>query len=477
MSSGRPLHVLVLAADLTHRHGWAQYSKEMVRALDALGVRLTVLTARDGGPPDPSVPVPAHPVLPGLSPLEGGMVPRGWLLAPRVRRMAASADVVHVLAEPYAALGFGAAEPYAALGFGGAGPYPAPGLAGSYPAPGLAEPYPAPGLAGSYPAPDLAGPYPAPGLAEPYPAPGLAGSYPAPGLAEPYPAPGPTEPYPAPRRRPNTRRPLIITAHGSYIAIEQWAGRLWRWAYRRAFARAAYIVCVSEYTRALAAARFAAPTVAIPNGVDAARFAHLPPLAARSRADGYRVVSVGAVKPRKGTLELVRAVAAARAAIPDLRADIVGSLTADAPYAAAVQAEIARLGAGGFITLHGAAEPAALLEHLGRAHLAVLPSMNQGWQFEGFGLALLEASAAGLPVIGTRECGAADAVADGETGLLVSQAEIAHALPAAVARIAGDPARAAAMGEAGRTRAAAFTWARAAAAVMRVYEAAAGWEV
>ena len=57
-----------------------------------------------------------------------------------------------------------------------------------------------------------------------------------------------------------------------------------------------------------------------------------------------------------------------------------------------------------------------------------MASLNVGWKFEGFGLTLLEASAAGLPVIGTRDCGAEDAVIEGETGLLVAQSDLEHEL-------------------------------------------------
>jgi phosphatidylinositol alpha-1,6-mannosyltransferase len=81
----------------------------------------------------------------------------------------------------------------------------------------------------------------------------------------------------------------------------------------------------------------------------------------------------------------------------------------------------------------------------GSAHVFALPSLNVGWKFEGYGLAHLEASAAGLPVIGTTDCGAADAIDDGVTGLLVTQAQVAERLPAAIIRLLSDPALAAQM--------------------------------
>ena len=95
---------------------------------------------------------------------------------------------------------------------------------------------------------------------------------------------------------------------------------------------------------------------------------------------------------------------------------------------------------------------------LARADVVVLPAMNDGLFFEGFGLVLLEAAAAGTAVVGTDNCGVADALIDGETGLIVSQDEVARELPQALLQLLSDPARAAAMGAAGKRYAQTQTW-------------------
>jgi glycosyltransferase involved in cell wall biosynthesis len=82
-----------------------------------------------------------------------------------------------------------------------------------------------------------------------------------------------------------------------------------------------------------------------------------------------------------------------------------------------------------------------------RAEVLVHPS-----RWEGFGLALLEAMLAGKPVVATRVSSAPEIVTDGETGLLVPPDD-PPALAEAVVGLLADPARAAAMGQAGFVRA------------------------
>ena len=104
------------------------------------------------------------------------------------------------------------------------------------------------------------------------------------------------------------------------------------------------------------------------------------------------------------------------------------------------------------------------------ADLFCVPSMNDGWRFEGFGQVHLEAGAFGIPAIGTRECGAADAIDEGVTGLLVSQLSIETELPEAILKLLDDPALRARMGEANRSKAERTTWESVAARYIALYE-------
>lgn len=263
-------------------------------------------------------------------------------------------------------------------------------------------------------------------------------------------------------------KPYVITGHGSYAQAGVSRSRWVRPLHKRAFIGAQSVVCVSQYTAQAARAYTPAiQTDVVNNGVDPERFDDLPPLP--NPPTRPTVLTAGGVKRRKGTLELVRAIANVRESVPDVQCVIIGSTTVEPDTTAAVQDLIATLKLQDHVFLLGFVDDATLRGWYGAADVFVLPSMNHNWQFEGYGLVHLEASAAGLPVIGTRECGASDAIIDGETGLLVSQSAIDEELPQAIVSILQNPQRAKSMGAAGYRFARQQTWDKAADEMLTLY--------
>jgi glycosyltransferase involved in cell wall biosynthesis len=137
----------------------------------------------------------------------------------------------------------------------------------------------------------------------------------------------------------------------------------------------------------------------------------------RKRLPGFNVGFIGRLDPIKRIPDLLHAT---RFLDGDVRLHIFGA-GAEREH---IMSEIARLGIGDRMTMHGAVQkPQDALESI---DLLVLPSSA-----EGFGLVLIEAMAAGIPVIGTNAPGIRDVVRHGETGLLVpvgSPQELADAI-------------------------------------------------
>ena len=225
------------------------------------------------------------------------------------------------------------------------------------------------------------------------------------------------------------RNPLLALVHHP-LALE-WGlspaqADALRASERTALAAVNGVIVTSGATARLVASDYGVPaeriTVARP-GSDPA------PLAQGSRDGVVRLLSVGAIVPRKGFDVLVPALAR----IGDLpwRLTIAGDRTRDCDTAARLDADIARLALGERIEILGAVSPQRLATLYAEADMFVLAS-----RFEGYGMAYAEAIAHGLPVIGSN-AGAIPETVPAEAGLLVDAGDI-PALAQALRRVIGN---------------------------------------
>ena len=173
----------------------------------------------------------------------------------------------------------------------------------------------------------------------------------------------------------------------------------------------------------------------VPNGVFAAAVDDVEP-SPELDGDGFAVLCVAGLRPEKHVDVFIEAVRAARRSNGTLRGYVAGE--------GREHERLSRLAAGSGVELLGVRRDA--LELMAAAGAVCLTS-----EAEALPMSVLEAMALARPVVATDVGGTADAVLDGETGVLVRAGDRAAVAEALVA-LAGDPGRARALGEAGRAR-------------------------
>ena len=252
--------------------------------------------------------------------------------------------------------------------------------------------------------------------------------------------------------------PVVAVSHGrTPRGLER---RLLRWACDGANA----VVFVSHYTkdRMLAIGLRPRKSWCIHNGADAESFRVLP---AEESQDFRRrlglagrplIVTVGHVSDRKGQEVVIRALPEISSKVPGVVYLMAGLPTRRDSLSALAE----RLGVADQVRFLGLLDRGAIVGLLNAADLFVLTSRHSGGEFEGFGIAVLEAAMCGTPAVVSNGSGLADAVVEGETGLGVPEDD-PQATAAAVATLLCDEPRRQRMATAALRRAAGeFTWER-----------------
>ena len=256
---------------------------------------------------------------------------------------------------------------------------------------------------------------------------------------------------------PSLHLPYDVVLHGAEVTVP---GRLplSRQVLGHVLRNARHVVAAGGYPAAEGhrAAGRTLPVTVVPPGVDVDRFTPLDDAqraAARTRfgiaPDAELIVGVSRLVPRKGFDTAIRAVARLAHSRPRLELAIAG--------AGRDESRLQQL----------AAELGAPVRFLGRVAHDELPRLYGcadvftmlcrtrwgGLEQEGFGIVFLEAAACAVPQVAGDSGGAAEAVDDVVTGIVVRTPDDDRAVAAAFERLLDDPAAARAMGRAGRQRA------------------------
>jgi phosphatidylinositol alpha-1,6-mannosyltransferase len=211
------------------------------------------------------------------------------------------------------------------------------------------------------------------------------------------------------------------------------------------------VFAVSEFTRTAVdrIARGKARTALLPPSVDIERFSiGVSGSAVRvEHALGGRfvVLFISRLVKRKGADIVVRAIAATR--------DTVAVIGGAGPERASLERLARELDVSDRVTFVGSITEERLPEYYAAADVFCMPCTNRygGLDTEGFGVVYLEAQASGIPCIAGRCGGSAEAVADGDTGFVLDDPS-PRDLARAIIAIRKDPALAAELGGAGRSR-------------------------
>lgn len=230
--------------------------------------------------------------------------------------------------------------------------------------------------------------------------------------------------------------PVLHTEHGNHYArTSGWiASAKARWLYRRTAKRIGRFCCVSAEIAAAVTRWGTVPrrlVAVVPNGIDTAVADGLPsPAAAKASIglppDAMVVGTVGRLNEVKRQDRLLRAAAELRPRFPNLRMLIVG----DGPERSGLERLTNDLGLTDITTFAG-------FQPKPEWYLRAMDVFALTSRSEGFPVSILEAWAVGVPVVCTAVGGLPDVVTNEETGLLVSQEDVAG-LVTALARPLGD---------------------------------------
>jgi phosphatidylinositol alpha-1,6-mannosyltransferase len=252
------------------------------------------------------------------------------------------------------------------------------------------------------------------------------------------------------------RTPYILVVHGSEV-LQHRFHPMRRVIVRRVLRSAVHLIANSNYTREIVV-DFGIPTFRVtvihpplrPEDYVPPNLADVAAVERRYGLEDKRVLlTVGQLTARKGHALVIESLRELLPRYPNLAYAIVGGAGEARPQ---LEALIDRLGLRDRVVFTGYLPANSLKALYSLCELFVMPCRELPHDVEGFGIAFAEANLFGKPVIGGIGGGTADAVRDGETGLLVDPDD-ADAVTTAITRLLQDTELATRLGQNGRRRA------------------------
>jgi glycosyltransferase involved in cell wall biosynthesis len=228
----------------------------------------------------------------------------------------------------------------------------------------------------------------------------------------------------------NKKKQIVSVVHGSELDIKSTIPRSLT---SYALSKANTIIAVSRYTQKFLPTELPSTINkrVIHNGINSDEFS----VNEMNRLQGEpALITVGSVTARKGQENVINALPEIKAKYPNVHYHIVGK----PQIREKLQIISTQLKVKEAITYYGAVDRSELLRTLSGATIKLMLSNHTSdGDFEGFGIAVLEANAFGIPVIGSRNSGIEDAIVHEKTGLLVNPKD-ALEITSAVTAILGN---------------------------------------
>src|SRR5690606_30446644 len=204
---------------------------------------------------------------------------------------------------------------------------------------------------------------------------------------------------------------IVVVLHGSELRAGGVVGKLLtKWGLKRYDK----LIAVSHFTKNLALERQPKVTISVINNGFAPKISEA--ITDEAQKSALSLITVGNVTSRKGQQNVIKALPALKANFPDIVYHIVGLPTEKEKFLKLAKELLVE----DAVIFHGVLSDETLFKRLSASTVfCMLSDHLSNGDVEGFGIAVLEANHLGLPAIGSKDSGIADAIRDGFSGKLV----------------------------------------------------------
>lgn len=213
------------------------------------------------------------------------------------------------------------------------------------------------------------------------------------------------------------KRQYIAVIHGTEVNFQN---RILKWAVASSLKRFTRVIAVSHYTKSLVEHLQLKEVIVIPNGIDITSW-DTEPKTSKVLHGHPKLITVGNVTERKGQLNLIKMLPELIKNFPELHYHCVGIPTEAERFLTVAKA----LNVDAHVTFHGRVDHTHLQQIVSSCDVFVmLSSATTTGDVEGFGIAILEANALGVPTIGAKRSGIEDAIQQGVSGFLIDHKDV-----------------------------------------------------